>query len=143
MAANKKMTQAALFLLVSLASVAASAQTVVIVNTGYAGTGANAEQVGDIFLGKADSLPGGPPLQPVDQAETSSMRESFYKSITNKDLAQMKAYWARLIFTGKAKPPAVVGQDAEVKQHVAKNPNAIGYISKAAVDSTVKVLLNP
>lgn len=141
--ASMKMLKRALLLLVYIPIEVAYAQMVVIVNPGFSGTGANLEQVGNIFLSKADSLPGGVPLQPVDQTETSPTREAFYKAINNKDSVQMKAYWARLIFTGKAKPPAVVGQDAEVKQHVAKNPNAIGYISKSSVDSSVKVLVSP
>lgn len=98
------------------------------------------EQVSQIFLGKASSFPGGQTAMPIDQSEGQAARDEFYTKITGKSPAQLKAYWSKLIFTGKGQPPKEVPSAAEVKKLVANNPNTIAYIDKASVDSSVKVV---
>ncbi len=99
------------------------------------------EQVSQIFLGKTSSFPGGQPALPIDQAEGQAARDEFYSKITGKSASQVKAYWSKLIFTGKGQPPREVPNSAEVKKLVANNPNTIAYIDKGSVDSSVKVVL--
>ena len=60
--------------------------------------------------------------------------------MADKDAAQAKALWSKLVFTGKATMPKEVGDNAGVKAALAANPKAIGYIDKSAVDATVKVV---
>jgi ABC-type phosphate transport system substrate-binding protein len=98
-------------------------------------------QVVDIFLGKASRFPDGSQAVPVDQAEGSAAREEFYLKFTGKSPAQLKAHWSKIIFTGRGKPPREVANGIEVKKLLAKDPNAIGYIERGLVDSSVKVLL--
>ena len=118
-------------------SASASAQSVaVIVNTKNPSP-PSAEQVSNIFLGKSNDLVG------VDLPDGNAVRDAFYHKVTGKDGAQLKAYWAKLVFTGKAQPLKEFPSDAEVKKFVAANPNAIGYIDKGAVDGSVKVVLSP
>lgn len=114
----------------------AFAQVVVVVNPGNAKS-ISADTVASIFLGKSNELSG------VDLPDGNATREAFYQKLTGKDSAQLKAYWAKLVFTGKAQPLKEFGSDAEVKKYVAGNANAIGYIDKGAVDASVKVLLTP
>jgi hypothetical protein len=64
----------------------------------------------------------------------------FVSKVVDKDEAQMKSYWSRLIFTGKGVPPKVIESDAEVKDLVARNPDTIGFIDAASADATVKVV---
>ena len=52
----------------------------------------------------------------------------------------MKAYWAKIIFTGRGQPPRQVATSAEAKKLVAQNPNAIAYIDSAMVDDSVRVV---
>ncbi|MBP9714433.1 MAG: hypothetical protein KBD60_12215 [Sterolibacterium sp.] len=116
-------------------SLPALAQSVaVIVNPKNAGA-VSAEQISNVFLGKSNELVG------IDLPDGSAVRDTFYHKVTGKDGAQLKAYWAKLVFTGKAQPLKEMGSDAEVKKFVAANPNAIGYIDKGAVDGSVKVVL--
>lgn len=98
------------------------------------------EQVSQIFLGKASSFPGGQTAMPIDQSEGQAARDEFYTKVTGKSPAQLKAYWSKLIFTGKGQPPKEVPNAAEVKKLVANNPNTIAYIEKGSVDSSVKVV---
>jgi ABC-type phosphate transport system substrate-binding protein len=117
----------------------ASAEVVVVVAKSSAVT-LTKEQVSDIFLGKATSLPGGASAVLVDQPESSPLRDEFYSKVTGKSASQAKAYWSKLAFTGKGTPPKEVGGSAEVKKAVAGTPGGIGYIEKGAVDDTVKVV---
>ena len=120
-----------------LASLPALAQSVaVIVNPKNTGA-VSADQISNIFLGKSNELAG------VDLPDGNAVRDAFYHKVTGKDGAQLKAYWAKLVFTGKAQPLKELASDAEVKKFVASNPNAIGYIDKGAVDGSVKVVLTP
>ena len=80
---------------------------------------------------------------PIDQAEGSVAREEFYTRFLGKSPAQVKAYWAKIIFTGRGQPPKEVASSIEVKKRVAENPNAIGYIDQSHVDESVRVLQSP
>jgi ABC-type phosphate transport system substrate-binding protein len=120
---------------------AASAQVAVIVNPKSPMASMTPEQAAAIFLGKSSTLPSGQTAIPADLPESDKAREIFYSKAAGKSPAQVKATWARLTFSGKATPPKEVPTAADVKKHVAANPDAIGYIEKSAVDSTVKVVL--
>ena len=113
----------------------ASAEIVVIVNKENPATRMFSEQASQFFLGKSAMF------TPIDQGEGSKIRTDFYQKIADKDPAQVKAIWSKLVFTGKATPPKEFKSNAEVKKAVADDPKAIGYIDKSAVDDTVKVIL--
>jgi ABC-type phosphate transport system substrate-binding protein len=100
----------------------------------------NPNQVADIFLGKTSRFPDGSEAVPIDQNEDSPARERFYTTFTGKSPAQVKAYWSKIIFTGRGQPPRQVSNSAEARKAVAANPNAIAYIDNSLVDSTVRVL---
>lgn len=111
----------------------------VIVNAKSSLSSANQTEVVNLFLNKSTSVQG-ERLVPVDQAKGQSARTVFYETVVNKNESQLKAYWSRLIFTGKGLPPVEVGNDKMVLERVANDPNAIGYISSDKVTSSVKVL---
>ena len=114
-------------------SVACGADIVVIVNSAAA-TPTEA-QVADVYLGRSRAY------TPLDQAEASPIRAEFYQRATGRDLAQVKSTWSRIVFTGKGQPPKELPDPAAVKQAVAADPKAIGYIDKSSLDATVKVAL--
>ncbi|MBB5204678.1 hypothetical protein HNQ51_001992 [Inhella inkyongensis] len=126
-------------LLFSLFATQASAQVVVIVNP-KSEVKLTAEQVASLYMGRSTSLPGGI-SQPVDLPEANAAREQFYSKAAGKTGAQVKATWARLAFSGKATPPKELATAADIKKFVAANVDAIGYIDKSAVDSSVKVVV--
>jgi ABC-type phosphate transport system substrate-binding protein len=100
-------------------------------------------QVADIFLGKTIRFPDGVQAVPIDQAEGSPERDEFYATFTGKSPAQIKSHWSKIIFTGRGQPPKAVSNSVEVRKLIAANPQAISYIERSAVDSSVKVLLQP
>ena len=124
------------------AAVGAFAQVAVVVNPKSPLATMTADQVSGIFLGKSNTLPSGGTAMPTDLPDSAAARELFYTKVTGKSSAQVKAAWSRLVFSGKATPPKELGSSADVKKFVASNPDAIGYIEKSAVDSSVKVVFS-
>jgi len=100
------------------------------------------EQIFDIFSSKTSTFPNGETSVPIDQQPGVNIRGTFYTKVCNKTSQQMQSYWAKMIFTGKGRPPKTASSSAEVKSILANNPDAIGYIEKSAVDSSVRVLLS-
>ena len=127
----------AAILVAALGAVAlpASAEVVVIVSQKNPASRMFSEQASQFFLGKSNLF------TPVDLPESSAVRAEFYKKVADKDTAQVKALWSKLVFTGKATAPKEYASAAEVKKAVAADPKAIGYIEKSAVDESVKVIL--
>ncbi len=129
-------------LLISLAlllSSTAQAGVAVIVHPSNASNLGQAE-ISRIFLGKMKSYPGGGPAVPINLAEGSGPRGEFEKAVLKKSASQIKAYWSKLVFTGKGTPPKEVANDAEVINLIKSNPNLIGYVSDTAVTGDVKVV---
>jgi len=112
----------------------AATDFVVVVNPKSTASTITKDQIAQYYLGSTNTF------SPVDLAEGSPLRVDFYKTITDKDPSQVRAIWSKLVFTGKAKPPKQFGSSEEVKKQVASDVNAIGYIEKSAVDSSVKVV---
>jgi len=94
----------------------------------------------NIFLGKTQRLSDGTQVVPIDLREGSPLREEFYRRYAGKSPAQMKSYWSRMIFTGRGRPPKSLSDSLEIKRWLAVQPRAIGYIDRALVDTTVKVV---
>jgi hypothetical protein len=69
------------------------------------------------------------------------VRQEFYAKATGKTPQLLKAYWSKMIFTGRGEPPRELADSAAIKRMVAENPHCIGYVDKSAADSSVKVVL--
>jgi ABC-type phosphate transport system substrate-binding protein len=119
------------------------ADVVAVVSSTSTITSLSNAQVTDIFLGKVSRFPNGTLAVPIDQVEGSPARDEFYATFANKSPAQVKAHWTKIIFTGRGQPPKSVSNSVEVRKLVAANPQAISYMERSAVDSTVKVLVQP
>ena len=133
---TKQLICASLF---SALSSMAFAEIAVIVNPANGDT-ISKDDIASLYLAKTKTFPGGKNATTLDLPEGSPARVEVVSKVVGKDEAQMKAYWARLIFTGKGVPAQVMENDAAVKAHVAKNADAIGFIEVISVDSTVKVV---
>jgi ABC-type phosphate transport system substrate-binding protein len=124
----------------SLASAAAMADVVAVVSAKSSITALSKSQLADIFLGKTNRFPDGTQAAPIDQAEGSAARDEFYDKIVGKTAAQIKAYWSKIIFTGRGQPPPTVSSPAEMKKRISDNPAAIGYLDRSMVDDSVRVV---
>jgi hypothetical protein len=111
----------------------AQAQVAVVMAPGAASI--SKEQVANLYLGRSAEL------RLFDLPEGHATRDLFYKKAAERDPAQVKAVWSRIVFSGRGMPPREMADAAAVKKAVAADPKAVGYIDKAAVDASVKVVL--
>jgi len=98
------------------------------------------EQVAAIFMAQTDRFPGGADAVALDLPPGSALRDAFYRRVADRSPALMKAYWSKMVFTGRGQPPRELHDSAAVRRMVADNPAMIGYIDRAALDASVKVL---
>jgi hypothetical protein len=129
-------------LVAALAAVQARADVVVIVSAKSNVAVLSQYQAVEIFLGKSLTFPGGLHAVPLDQPEGSPVREEFYLKTAGKAPPQMMAYWSKMIFTGQGQPPPEVGDGLAVRNRVAANPNAVGYIERSQLDASVRAVLS-
>ncbi|MGZ8256440.1 MAG: hypothetical protein ACXW1C_01410 [Gallionella sp.] len=99
------------------------------------------KQVVDIYMGRTSVLANGAFPVPVDYQGNIALRERFYQLMTGKSLAQINAYWARMSFTGQSNPARMLSDPKAMLRAVGKNPDALGYVEKNEVSTTVKTLL--
>ncbi len=91
-------------------------------------------------MGRYATFPDGTIALPLDLPVGDHVLDIFYKKITGRSVAQINAYWAKLIFNGRATPPQVAPDRKEVMEMVANNKNTIAYINIKDVTSRVKIV---
>lgn len=122
-----------------LISSLASAEVSVIVHPSN-GAALDKDSISRIFLGKSRAFPGGGEAVAVAFKEGTPQSDEFSQSVLNKTPKQLKAYWAKMIFTGKGTPPKQVGSAQEIVDLVSKNPSIIGFVPSGSEGGSVKVV---
>ncbi|HET8729720.1 MAG TPA: hypothetical protein VFM34_01245 [Moraxellaceae bacterium] len=120
-----------------IAGNAAQAELVLVANSSAPISSLSASQVSRLFLGQTDLLPNGAKAVPL--AVSGDTEDQFSREILKKSPEQVEKYWARMIFTGKAKPPREV-KVGEVKAAVSGTPGAISYMERSQVDGSLKII---
>jgi ABC-type phosphate transport system substrate-binding protein len=120
-------------LLLSLvASVALAADDFkVVVNAANPTLTLTPTQVSRMLLKQETQWANGQAVLPVDQLDRSVVRAAFSRAIHGREVAAVKSYWQRMIFSGTAVPPPEKGSDDDVLAFVRANPGAIGYVATA------------
>lgn len=125
--------------MLSLNCGAAEADVVAVVSAKGPVCALSKHQVSDIFLGKTVRFANGEIATPIDQPDGSMERSEFYTRFAGRSEAQIRAYWASMVFTGRGRPPQEAQDDAEMKNLLANDPHAIGYIERDNVDDRVRL----
>jgi hypothetical protein len=94
----------------------------------------NRKQVMGLFLGRARNFPNGVNAKAFDHEVGSTIRARFFEGLTGKSISDIDAYWARLRYSGRASPPKVIGNMAELLKEVSQNQHAIAYIEEQDPD---------
>lgn len=115
-------------------------EMVVVVNARNPINKMSADEVQQLFMGQSEFFPTGSPAVAVNQPESAAVRGEFDSKVLGKTPTQLHAYWSKMVFTGKGKPLKELASSKDVVDFLAKNPNAIGYMEKSAIDNTVKVV---
>jgi len=137
---NMKQVKLGFLLAAVLAAFSVRAEMVVFVSAQSSVDKLETDVVQKIFLGKLAALPGGASAVPVDLPDGAD-RDAFYQKVSGKSAAQVKAYWAKLVFTGKGQPPKEATSAKDAVAQVGKSAGGIGYAERKALDKSVKVVL--
>ena len=104
----------------------------------------NRAELSRLALGQQQALNDGTPVRFADLAP-GPVRERFYRMIAQRNPAQMRAYWSRLVFTGRGKPPPVAHSGEELREWLQKDASLIGYLPASELgiedDAGLRVLL--
>ena len=122
-----------------MCSFSSLANVSVIVNSAN-GAAIDESDIARIFLGKVKTFSTGDKVTLVNLKFKEATRNEFEKKVLKKSSSQVKAYWSKLMFSGKGKPPKELASDKDILNFVAANPGAIGYVAEGSVDGTVKVI---
>ena len=130
----------AIWLLASVAPCSAESdgsEYVVVANKQLVGTSINIAALKGIYLREVRNLSNSKEeIIPVDFTTGSS----FYQNLFGKSYVQMQAYWLNMRIKHSIDLP-VSKKDAEsVKQFIASNKSAIGFLKNSDLDDRVKVL---
>ena len=96
-------------------------------------------EIKNLFTGKQKSFPDGNPAIVLNLPGGDPKQTEFNQKALGRSDAQLKAYWSKVMFTGKGNPPKEVSTE-EMLKLVADNPSTIGIIDHAKVNSSVRVI---
>jgi ABC-type phosphate transport system substrate-binding protein len=129
-----------LLLALAMSSGAYAASFKVVVNDSVKARSLSKTVASDYFLKKAKKWDDGSAVVPVDQIESSAVREQFSRAVHGKPTSAIKSYWTQQIFSGRDVPPVEKKSDAEVLAYVKANPGAIGYVADTTDTDGLRVV---
>jgi hypothetical protein len=100
------------------------------------------DEVVNIYLGRYRLLSSGISAEPVDLVGEHEGKTNFYRRLVDKSLAEINAYWARLVFSGKTQPPRQANSTDEALQFVVSHPGGLAYVERGKVDRRVSVVFD-
>jgi ABC-type phosphate transport system substrate-binding protein len=126
------------FLIVS----AAVEEVDVVVNKANNIAALSRDDVRRIFMGDKTSWPGGKRITVLMFAADQPERAIILHAVYKMDESEYTKYFLQAAFTGRVlAAPRDLPSAAQMKAHLAANPNAIGYLRKEDLDDGVRVLL--
>ena len=118
------------------------ADIAVIANANFEGQ-LDQESLKMLYLGKAKHLSNKELLKikPLNLPFSNAMRSEFDKNALGKTEANLRTYWARMIFTSRSRPPRELGDEAAILKYIKNNDNTIAYIDSKKVPVGFRILL--
>ncbi len=117
-----------------------AAELAVIVNPEAGVVELTRAQLINIFFGRQRRLPSGQAALPIDLAGEGGVKAQFYGKLVEKSLAEVRSYWARLVFSGQGSAPWQAQSTDEVLGIIEENRGAIGYIPAHQADHRVRIV---
>lgn len=118
----------------------AAAEVLVVVSAEAPFTRLTSSDLRDIYLGRRSLIANGVQVVPLDQTEGTAARSEFYIHYTGQTPAQIKAHWARQIFTGRGQPPQALTDSRAVVERLVGDAKALGYIEPSFLDERLRVV---
>jgi ABC-type phosphate transport system substrate-binding protein len=120
---------------------AVSDQVVVVVNSSNGVANLSATDLQKIFLGEKNRWPDGKHILVLMGTPGSSERATILKKVYKMSESDYVKYFIQASFTGEiSAPPKDVSSAAQMKQLIAENPGAVGYLKQSDADGSVKVV---
>jgi hypothetical protein len=95
----------------------------------------------NLFLIPGTTWPDGQMAVPIDLTMPAHIKADFYRLALGRSQSQLRAYWARQVFSGMGAPPLEVSSAPEVVRIVSNTLGAIGYVPLDAVEgASVRIL---
>jgi hypothetical protein len=118
----------------------AAADLVVVANPKSGIERLSQDEVINIYLGRYRRLASGITAEPVDLPGDAEQKLRFYRRLVGKTLAEINAYWARLVFSGRTRPPQIAENAEAALDFVAARPGALAYVERTQVDKRVRIV---
>ncbi|MCW8109514.1 hypothetical protein OPS25_13470 [Alteromonas ponticola] len=124
----------------SASSLVHSSELVVVVHKDNPTEHLTRSQLIDLYMGKYVAFPDGSKAQPLDIDNDETTKEQFYQALVGMPLNRVNAYWSRVKFSGRARPPVVQQDQQAVLAYIESTGSAIAYIHKNNLTDKVKVV---
>ena len=98
------------------------------------------EEVARIYLKQRRFWSNRESIVAINRDADSDLRKAFTERIFADEARRLNAYWNRQYYKGVL-PPLTLASDEAVRRFVAREPNAIGYISESQLDASVRAVL--
>jgi hypothetical protein len=116
------------------------AELVLVVNKNNPTSILSRSQLIDLYMGKYVAFPDGTKAVPVDIEDDLETRTKFYYSLVGMPLARVNAYWSKVKFSGRARPPIQQKDEKAILDFLMQTEDAIAYIHESSVTEDVKVV---
>lgn len=117
----------------------ASAQVAVIAHKSVQPNSITKEKLLEYYSRETRLWGDGQPVVVFDLKPKAKIKDMFYKSL-GKSVNIMKSIWMVNMLSGEGEPPESVNSENEMLKKVANAPGAIGFISQAKTNDSVKIL---
>ena len=94
-----------------------------------------------LYMGRRQTYSNGTRARPLDLLTGSPLRERFCRALLGRQEAQVEAWWAQLVFGGRARPLWRVADSDEMIDLLRTLPDSIGYIETDEVPAGLRVVL--
>lgn len=128
------------WLLVTLLAAGLARADIAVVVAKNNAIGRLSEQEVREFFFKTRAQVGDISLVPVDHHD-ASLRTRFYQHCCHRTPLQVKAYWSRLVFSGRAQPPLILATDAPVSSQLNAEQDWLTYIDVNDLTADMKPVL--
>lgn len=93
-----------------------------------------------IFGMRLRTWPDGTPIRVLVLRDQSPVHVDFCKQVLGVFPYQLRSAWDRLVFSGTGQAPREVHSEEEMRREIARTPGAVGYLERAMIDGSVRVL---
>lgn len=126
--------------MLALAATAHAAEVMLVTSASSSISSLTVEEASQLYLGRRTMLSDGTPVTLFD-LPSGPTRDRFYELLTGKNPNQIRAYWSRQVFTGRALPPREAKNALDLPTLLSNDSAAIGYLPEGPIDPKLRILL--